>query len=222
MARRKEHQKAVELRKQDMSYSQIKEALGISKSTLHYWLKDYPLSKERIRELQGNSERRIENFRETMRKKRESRLLSFYEEQKKIIFPMSKRDLFIAGLFLYLGEGTKTTASTISVSNTNPSVLLLFIQWLVTCFDVPHEKLKVRLHLYQDMNVRKETLYWSRVLGVPAHRFNKPYVKSSKTTDITYHREFTHGTCNVIFENARILERILMSLKVIFHHYMRS
>jgi len=221
MARREDREKAIRLRKKEMSYSQIKEALGISKSTLHYWLKDYPLSKKRIRELQGDSERRIENFRETMRKKRESRLLSFYEEQKKIIFPMSKRDLFIAGLFLYLGEGTKTTASTVSVSNTNPSVLLLFIQWLVKCFDVPHDKIKARLHLYKDMNVYRETLYWSRILDVPAYRFNKPYVKSSRTTDITYHREFTHGTCNVIFENARILERILMSLKAIFDHYTR-
>lgn len=221
MARRQDKEKAIQLRKTGMSYTQVKEALGISKSTLHYWLKDYPLSKERIRELQANSERRIENFRETMRKKREGRLLSFYEEQQKIIFPMSRRDLLIAGFFLYWGEGTKTSPSTISVSNTNPAVLLFFMQWLKKCFHVPQDKFKVKLHLYKDMDVKKETLFWSCLLDIPPSRFNTPYIKNSKTSDITYHREFTHGTCNVIFENARLLERILMSIKAISDNQMR-
>lgn len=222
MARRKDKENAIQLRKAGMSYSQIKEALSVSKSTLHYWLKNYPLSSERIRELQANSERRIEHFRETMRKKKEGRLLSFYEEQKKIIFPINKRDLFIAGLFIYWGEGTKTMPSTISVSNTDPAIVIFFMKWLKECFAVSSDTFKVKLHLYKDMDIKKETLYWSHILHVPVSRFNKPYIKNSETSDITHHRAHIHGTCNVILENARILERILMSLKVLSDYYMRS
>ena len=54
MARFKGHQKALTLRKQGMSYGQIKKILKISKSTLSDWLKNYPLTEERIRELQKN------------------------------------------------------------------------------------------------------------------------------------------------------------------------
>jgi len=52
MARIQDREKAIALRKQEMSYSQIKKVLGVSKSTLSYWLKDFPLSKERVEELQ--------------------------------------------------------------------------------------------------------------------------------------------------------------------------
>ena len=221
MARRKDKEKALQLRKKGMSYSQIKEKLGVSKSTLSYWLRDYPLPKERIRELRDWSEQRIERCRETKRKKKETRLSSFYREQKEEIFPLGKRDLFIAGLFLYWGEGTKTGSSTVSLSNTDPSTLLFFMQWLTKCFNVPVDKFKVKLHLYKDMSIKKETLYWSRLLNIPIARFRKPYIKNSKTTDMTYRRKFIHGTCNVIVEDARLLERILMSLKAISDHYMR-
>jgi len=43
MARFQDKEKALALRKQEMSYSQIKSILGISKSTLSSWLRDYPL-----------------------------------------------------------------------------------------------------------------------------------------------------------------------------------
>ena len=41
MARKKDKQKALTMRKKGMSYSQIKEKLGISKSTLSGWLQAY-------------------------------------------------------------------------------------------------------------------------------------------------------------------------------------
>jgi len=89
------------LRKQGKSYSQIKKILKVSKSTLSLWLRNYPLSKQIIRELRDWNEQRIEKFRNTMRKKREERLKEVYKSQKKIISPLNKREFFLAGLFLY-------------------------------------------------------------------------------------------------------------------------
>ena len=62
MARVKDRQRALELRLQGRSYSQIKKELGVSKSTLSEWLRQYPLTQERIRQLQkeGNNEAKIE------------------------------------------------------------------------------------------------------------------------------------------------------------------
>ena len=83
MARFKDHERAIILRKRGMRYSQIKKILKVSKSTLSTWLKDHPLSEERIRQLRDWSEQRIEKCRETKRKKKEKRLKDFYQEQKK-------------------------------------------------------------------------------------------------------------------------------------------
>ena len=76
MARFIEKDLAIKMRLKGASYSQIKEKMGISKSTLSGWLADYPLSNKRIKELRDLNPRRIENFRNTMRmKKRQNKKL---------------------------------------------------------------------------------------------------------------------------------------------------
>ena len=49
------HRKALVLRKQRKSYSQIKAILGVSKSTLSTWLRAYPLTRKEINNLLANS-----------------------------------------------------------------------------------------------------------------------------------------------------------------------
>jgi len=215
MARFKDHQKALVLRKQGNSYSQIKKILGVSKSTLSGWLKDYPLSKQRIRELRDWNEQRIEKFRNTMRQKRETRLNAFYQSQKKAVLPFSSREIFIAGLFLYWGEGTKSQVSQLSISNTNPTVIKFFIFWLIKNLSVPKNKLRVNLHLYSDMDINKEIEFWSQNLDIHKDQFTKPYIKKSRLADINHKGGFGHGTCDLNIGDARLTEKILMSIKVI-------
>jgi len=219
MARFKDREKAITLRKQGMSYSQIKKILKVSKGTLSRWLRNYPLSKKRIRELRDWNEQRIEKYRKTMRRKREERLKQFYKEQKKSLFPFNARDLFLAGLFLYWGEGTKSQPTMLSVSNTDPSVIKFFITWLTKSLKLPKEKLKVHLHLYKDMEIEKEISFWSDILNIPKKQFNKPYIKKSSSKRINHKGGFGHGTCNVTIGNARLAERIHMSIKAIADKY---
>ncbi|MCK4520878.1 helix-turn-helix domain-containing protein [Candidatus Parcubacteria bacterium] len=220
MAKFKDHQMALTLRKQGMSYSQIKKILKVSKSTLSAWLKDYPLSKKRIRELRDWNEQRIEKCRETKRKKKEERLNKFCKEQKRIIFPFDKRELYLAGLFLYWGEGAKVGMCRLSVSNTDPSIIKFFMDWLIKSLKVPKEKLKVHLHLYKDMNIAKEIKFWSEILNIPISQFNKPYIKKTDKASINHKGSFGHGTCNVKIGDARLTEKILMGLKSISDYYL--
>jgi len=222
MARFKDRKKAISLRKQGMSYSQIKKKLKVSKSTLSLWLRDYPLSEQRIKELRDWNEQRIEKCRETKRKKKEKRLKSFYQQQKGFIFPINKRELYLAGLFLYWGEGKKSDPTKLSISNTDPSVIRFSITWLTKSLKVPREKLKVHLHLYKDMDVKKEIRFWSKILGIPKKQFNKPYIKKTFRKAINHKGEFGHGTGNVTFGNARISEKILMAIKAISDKYLNA
>lgn len=222
MARFKDHQKALFLRKQGKSYSQIKKILGISKGTLSCWLKDYPLSKQRIKELRDDNEQRIEKFRETMRKKKERKLLKVYEEQKKIIFPFTKRDFFIASLFLYWGEGGKTRFNDISISNTDPSVLKFFINSLIKNFKISKKQLKISLHLYEDMNIEKEMKFWSQCLNIPISQFYKPYIKKTNKSNINHKGGFGHGTCNVQLNGTIFADKTLMGLKAISDYFLRK
>jgi len=217
--RRLDNDKAIKLRKQGMSYSQIKQKLGVSKGTLSYWLRDYPLPEKRIRELRDWNERRIENYRETRRRKREEILRDVYEKTEEDLLPFTKRDLMIAGWFLYWGEGTKSQISEVSISNTNPAAIIAFMSWLVECFGVDKSKLRVRLQLYSDMDIEKESGWWSKMLDLPFTQFRKPYIKKSSLVAVKYHNSYSHGTCNVIFGSAKLGKIVHMGLKVLENYF---
>lgn len=215
MARLADRQKALELRKQGMSYSQIKEILGVGKSTLSPWLKDFPLSKERIGELRDHNEKRIEKFRQTMQEKRDARIVKVYRIQKKAIVPLSKRELLIAGLMLYWGEGTKSGMSAFLLANTDPSMVRFFIRWMNQSLGVPKNKLKIRLHLYRDMDIRKELGYWSQEIKVPVSQFSPSYIKKTSSKRINHRGGFGHGTCNIGINSVSLKEKVLMSIRAI-------
>ena len=221
MAKRKEKQRAIFLRKAGKSYSQIKQILKVSKSTLSRWLQDYPLPLWRIRELRDQNQVRIENYRETRREKREAVLKEIYVREKKKILPLSNRDMFIGGLLLYLGEGGKTKPYELSLSNTDPATIKIFIYWLTKILQVPRNKLKIKMHFYKDMNIDQKTKFWSRELRIPLSQFNKPYVKKTFYRSITYKRGFGHGTCNVIICDAGLTKRIFMGLQVIRDYFSK-
>lgn len=45
-------EQVIELRmEKNLSYGEIRKRLGVPKSTLSYWLREFPLSEERIKEL---------------------------------------------------------------------------------------------------------------------------------------------------------------------------
>lgn len=211
LALRTEKLKAIRLRKGGASYSQIRKAVKVSKSSLSLWLRGMPLSKERLRNLQGFNAIRIEKYRETRRRTREARWAKVRETAGKDIGSLNKRELFLAGLFLYWGEGGKTKTASTTISNTDPAVILFFMRWL-KLFKVPRNRLRVHVHLYADMNVQKELEYWSKTLKLPLSSFRKPYIKKSNRAGLTYMQKFTHGTCNLIYENRDVSEYVLQSL----------
>jgi len=218
MTRIKEHRLALGLRKKGMSYSQIKNKLGLSKSTLSDWLRKYPLSKEQIRLLRDNNEVRIEKFRRTMQIKKNRRLTSFYNRERKRLLPISQKELFLAGLFLYWGEGNKSLKGSLSLNNTDPQVMKFYLFWLRYVLGIPKRMIKVYLHLYDDMDVKKEIEFWSNELSISLNHFTKPYIKKSKRMDIDQ-KGFGHGTCGLIVNNVRLKEKIMMGLRAIADFY---
>lgn len=210
MARRNDKEKALVLRKKGFSYSQIKNELGVSKSTLSNWLHDMPLSKGRLNELQRN-DKVIEKIRATKKKKRDQRLASVFSTVTKDLEIISDREFFIAGFFLYWAEGGKTQNYSISLSNTDPAMVRTFIKWL-DLLEVPKDKIKIKLHLYSDMCPDTEVTYWIKQTGIERTNFVKSYIKESKISDLTYMNR-GHGTCNVMVHGRDISEYILQGLK---------
>lgn len=219
MARRDDKQKAIELRKSGESYGQIKNLIKVSKGTLSLWLRNYPLSEKRIRELRDKNPRRIERYIKTCRERKEKLLKQIYNNEKNEILPFSKRDLFVAGLFLYWGEGGKTQEAQLCLSNTNPTIIKFFIYWLENSLNVKRGVIKIKLHLYKNMSVEEEIKFWAKILNIKSSQFTKPYIKITDSRAITYKNGFGHGTCNAIVHNVIFGRKVLMGLKTIEDYF---
>ncbi len=219
MAKNKLKQKVIRLRLKGMSYSQIKAQVRVSKGSLSLWLKDYPLSEERLRKLRDFSEVRIEKYRQTMQAKRDKRYAETYNQEKIQLLPLSKKELFIAGLFLYWGEGMKGLKRSIGLYNTNPQMVKFGLFWYIKILKIPLVKIKIKLHLYSDMNIAQEINFWIRELKFPRTQFFKPYIKKSKKTDITNKGGFGHGTCGLLVNDTLMKEKILAAIQAIADYY---
>lgn len=213
MARTQDRNKAIRLRLQGMSFSQIKEIVGVGKGTLSVWLRNYPLTPEQIETLKQNGLKpSVEKIRATKLKKKNLRLEHIFQAASKNIGVLTMREVFIAGLFLYWAEGTKSSTSCVAFSNTDPGMIRFFMRWL-SILKVPKEKIRIKLHIYSDMNEPDIKVYWSSKAGLPLTAFRKTYVKSSKLAGITYGNGHGKGTCTIIYSNTRLLEYILASIK---------
>jgi predicted transcriptional regulator len=216
MARKEEKNKAISLRKKGMSYSQIKDILGISKSTLSGWLSKMPLPKERLNELQ-RSDLIVEKIRKAKQKTRDARLNKVSVQVGADISKITNREFFIAGFFLYWAEGGKTTKYSITLSNTDPAMIRAFIKWLEIS-KLPVQKMYIRLHLYIDMIEKSEIEYWSKALKQLKTIFKKSYIKKSRLSELTYINK-GHGTCNIIVPGRDVSEYVMQGLRVITQLY---
>jgi hypothetical protein len=212
------HVRALELRKIGWSYSAIKRELGIAKSTASAWLNKYPLSREQLDKLQFHNEHRIERFRTTMAKKKQKLFDDEVEVQRKMIGKLTEKELYLSGLALYWGEGGKTQYSSMTFANTDPRMIRFFLEWLrrAICYPVGH--IKIKLHLYKDMNIDDETKYWSQITGFGEDHFAKPYIKETTLRGLTY-KTRGHGTCSVVACGLKFARPVFAGMEVLSRMY---
>lgn len=195
-------EQAIKLRlEKNLSYSAIRKELGVAKSTLSYWLRELPLTEERIKELQreawNKNEASRERFRNAMMEKRKIEYREVYKEQQEKLSNLSKDSFFTAGLMLYLGEGGKKDRNRISLANTDHFIIIFFIKWLNDFLNIPKEKIRAQLHLYENMDIEKEKNFWTNKLGINKNQFYKPSIRKLQKSSFSYKESYRHGTCSI-------------------------
>lgn len=215
MDRTAKHLLAIKLRKKGKTYPYISRLLIVNKSTLFYWFKNINLTPEQIEKIKKDKkQKQIEAYNKTIAARRKRITQLFFEKEQKALGKMAKRDFLIAGLFLYLGEGSKTSWSKIAISNSDPRIIKFGMFWLTKILKIPPNKVHVGIHLYTDMDIKKEILFWSKITGLSKKCFFKPYIKKSSSKRIN-HPTFGHGTCNIIAYNVNLKHKIMAGIDVI-------
>mgnify|MGYP001573716596 CR=1 FL=1 len=219
-------QKAVELRlKSELSYSEIKKRLNVPKSTLSYWLHDFPLNEKKIIELRQKGwtkgEAGREKFRLAMHKKKEEKAQEIYNKQKIKLRNISKDAHFVAGLMLYLAEGDKRNYSRIALGNTDSRVIKFFIKWMIKFLGIPKNKIKAQLHLYENMNIEKEKEFWQNELELQEAQFYKSSIRKLKKSSFSYQESYRHGTCEIYLMGVEKKTELMMAIKAFMDKYLK-
>ena len=210
----------------EFSYSEIRKRLGVPKSTLSYWLREFPLSKEKIKELREKgwkkAEVKIERFRAAMRRKRELKEQEIYNKYQKRFEDLSEEVFFVAGLMLYLGEGGKRDYSKIVFTNTDHKIIKFFINWLNEFLEISKNKVKAHLHLYENMDIKKENEFWKNELGFQEDQFYKPWITKLKKTSFSYRESFRHGTCSLYVLGVEKKRELMMAIQAFVDKYIKG
>lgn len=217
---------AIELRlTHKLGYKAIAEQVKVSKSTLSRWLEDLPLSEGRILELRRAAwslgEAKRERFRQTMRAKRDKREHEIYLKQKKKFAHISDQSVFIAGLMLYAAEGDKKSKADIAFTNTDPVLILFFVRWVTRFLGFPKEKFRIQLHLYENMDVKAEELFWIRQLGLSEKQLWKSQVNALRPKSFSYRDTSRHGTCKLYVGSVPKKAEIKLSIQAFFDTYSK-
>lgn len=162
-----EHERARELRAEAWTLQEIANELGVAKSSVSLWVRDVEFVP---RPRQPGPNRRPHPW--IARKQAEIEAAA--AEGRERIGCMSERDLFIAGVALYAGEGGKTDGE-VRFANSDPRMLLLFCTWLRHFFDVDESRVHLRVYLHQGLDLEAANAFWSELLAIPVEQFYKPY-----------------------------------------------
>jgi len=160
-----------------------------------------------------------ERFRNTMRMKREGLEREVYQKYRKKIANLSNAGFFVAGLMLYLGEGDKRSKGRVGLANTDPAVIQFFLKWMVDFLGVGNHNMHVELHLYENMDIEEEKLFWEKATKLPRKQFYKTQIKKIKEGSFVYQGPQRHGTCSIIFDSVVKKREITMAIKALLDTY---
>lgn len=185
---------AIKLRRAGYSYAMIKEKLGVSKSTLSDWLREI-LFKPNREVVKRVGEAKLKSALHKQRLKFEN-IARMKTQAEAEIGKLSSRDLFMLGIGLYLGEGSKSQEE-VRVVNSDPTTLKLAIKWLREFGKVELDHLRIAIHSYPDHNANELLRFWSKMLNIPAEQFIKTSIDTRKNKSVLKNRKLPYGTAHL-------------------------
>ncbi len=187
-------EKAIKLRREGHSYNYIIDKVGVSKGTLSCWLADIPYTpnEETISRI-GKARAKSGEIKSLQ--KLNSIKLARSEAKKEVGF-VDKRDLFMLGLALYIGEGSKSYGI-VRVINANPDVIIFMIKWFKEIFGMSDKNFAIRLHLYPDNNKEECLGFWQKETGLSSVQFQKIQIDTRKNKKLSKRGKLPYGTAHL-------------------------
>lgn len=181
------------LRSQGNSLPEISEDLHIPKTTVFRHVKNVEILPEFLTtwlaKRGGSIKRKL--LKET----------KAFEEGKKLVGKLSYKEKMLFLTALYWAEGSKKD---FGLSNTDPSLIKIFVNGLREVFNVKDDKIRISLRLFEDLDREKSLSFWSQIVNIPKEKFVSVNVLSGKKKG-----KLEHGMCRVrVLKGGDLLKKI--------------
>ena len=130
------------------------------------------------------------------------------DEAKKDYNYISKDQLKLMGIILYLGEGAKTSRGTVSVANSDPEVIKIFTRFLREICNVAENKFRIHIHTFAHADIEKTEKYWSKITEISRNQFYKTYSKPSSAS-LQKRQTLPYGTCSINLNDTKLFLKIM-------------
>ena len=172
----------------------ISENLGVAKSTLSNWFKDRPFIPNQgvLKRIQFGPIKSAEKSHN----KKVADINHFIKVGESEVGMINKRDLWLLGIGLYLGEGTKTYEN-VRMINSDPKIIKLAIRWFKEICGVDNSNITVTLHIYPDNNIKGCKRFWQKITDLPSKNFRKIQIDTRKDKSTIRNKKLLFGTAHI-------------------------
>lgn len=202
------HEAVRKLRLLGRTYTEIKREVGInfSKSTLADFCRGIVLPPDYTEKIKRLNRAAIESAWEANRKRRHQ----FFNRLTQLNGPISKQitDNNIAKIalsMLCLGEASKYSQKrrSFSLGNSDPRIIVLFLEMLKRCFDFKIEKVRATVQCRADQNVGALEKYWQGITKIPGRLFYKPLIDPRTVGKPTKKKDYK-GVLRIDYFDAKV------------------
>ncbi|MEV4630690.1 helix-turn-helix domain-containing protein [Micromonospora sp. NPDC049523] len=195
--------RAVRLREDGWSVTDIATELGVAKSTAYQWVRHLPLDvdSERARRKRAHSKVMTDARWARHRQERDERQAEMHAVEAARVGSLSERDLLLVGAAVYWCEGSKSKPwrrnDRLTFTNSDAGLLALFLRFLESC-GVDRAAPTYRVSIHESADVEAATAWWIEVLGLPADRFRTPTLKRHRAVTNRHNTGESYRGCLVV------------------------
>lgn len=176
------------LRRRGYSIPEISKECRISRSTALRYTKNIKIIPKYLKrwEERRNASKIISERKWAIAKKNAEQLIK----------SLGRKNLILIGTMLYWAEGAKKD---FSFSNTDPKMIRVFLFILRKFFDIKNDNMKISIRIFKDLNKKRCSNFWSKLVGFPKEKITFNILEGSKKGKLKY------GMCRIRIKKGGLL-----------------
>ena len=135
-----------------------------------------------------------------------------------IISLLKNHPLFVAGIVIYWGEGDKLSKHSFRVTNSDPLLLKIFLQFLRRICSNDEDRIRAWVLIYPDLEADVCENYWSKQIGLNRKNFTKSITIQGRHKT----RRVTYGICTISYSSRFLKEKMLVWMSLLAQELLKN